>query len=468
MNFMQFLLILLARRRIILVTMVVTVAAAVAVSLILPKTYKATASVLLNYKGVDPLTGLTMPGQLLPGYMPTQIDIITSKRVALKVVDQLKLTQRPDLIAKFKDETDGKGTLRNWIADSLLKKLDVVPSRESSVIEVNFKGIDPVFVADAANAFVDEYQKVGIELKVEPMRKASAYYDSQTRQLRSAVEVAQNRLSRYQQENGIVSVENKLDVESNRLNDLSSQLVTAQGQSMEAMSRRRMAEGAASAESPDVAASTLIQNLKINLGAAESKFADIAQRLAQNHPLYISAKAEVDKLRTDLNSQLKVASNSIVNNAEILMQREGAVRGSLAAQKAKVLELNRTRDELGILMKDVEAAQKAFDVTTQRFSQIKLEGQAEQSDISVLNPAVAPLVPSWPKLPINVILALLVGPVLGIGIALIAEVFNRRVRSERDVAEVLNIPVLGAIEWHAPRRRPVALTRRFSARPQLN
>jgi succinoglycan biosynthesis transport protein ExoP len=245
-------------------------------------------------------------------------------------------------------------------------------------------------------------------------------------------------------------------------------LVTAQGQSMEAMSRRHMAQGAASAESPDVAASVLIQNLKINLGSAESKFADISQRLAQNHPLYISAKAEVDKLRADLNTQLKIASNSIVNNSEILTQREGAVRTSLAAQKAKVLELNRTRDELGILMKDVEAAQHAFDVTAQRFSQIKLEGQAEQSDISVLNAAIAPLRPSWPKMPISVLLALLLGPALGVGLALIAEVLNRRVRSERDVSDVLKIPVLGAIEWNAAKRPLFGLKNKIPARLRLN
>jgi uncharacterized protein involved in exopolysaccharide biosynthesis len=62
---------------------------------VLPKTYKATASVLLNYKGMDPVTGLTMPGQLLPGYMATQIDIISSKNVALRVVDRCKLAEKP-------------------------------------------------------------------------------------------------------------------------------------------------------------------------------------------------------------------------------------------------------------------------------------------------------------------------------------------------------------------------------------
>src|SRR5471032_2713619 len=134
MNFSQFLLILRARKRVILLTLVVTVLTTLVVSLIIPKTYKATSSVLLNYKGIDPLTGLPMPCQLLPGYMATQIDIITSKNVALRVVDALKLAQSPAVIAQFNDAANGKGTVRDWLADLLLKKLEIVPSRESSVV----------------------------------------------------------------------------------------------------------------------------------------------------------------------------------------------------------------------------------------------------------------------------------------------------------------------------------------------
>ncbi|MES2741007.1 MAG: chain length determinant protein EpsF [Pseudomonadota bacterium] len=453
MNFSQFFLILLARQRIIWLTLIITVALTVAVSLVLPKTYKATSSVLLNYKGVDPVTGLTLPGQLLPGYMATQIDIITSKNVALRVVDQLKLAQSPAAVAQFQDATGGKGTARDWLAELLLKKLEIVPSRESSVVEISFKGADPQFVAAIANAFADEYQKISIQLRVEPMKKASQYFNDQTKQLRDVVEAAQSRLSKYQQENGIVSVDNRLDVESNRLNDLSAQLVMAQAQAIEATSRKSMATGASGSESPDVAANNMIQNLKINLGLAESKFAEVSSRLAANHPAYISAKAELDKLRADLRAQTQITSNSVSNNASILQQRESAIRAALAAQKAKVLELNRTRDEMNVLLKDVESAQKAFDVTSQRFSQTKIEGQAEQSDISVLNPAVPPLSPAGPKVVLNTLLAIFFGSLLGLGLGLLAEFLDRRVRSERDLASALNIPVLGTIEWSPPKRR---------------
>src|SRR5471032_877230 len=309
MNFSQFLLILRARQRVIWITLVIVVVATLAISLILPKTYKGTASVLLNYKGVDTVTGLAMPGQLMAGYMATQIDIISSKNVALHVVDSLKLAQNPAVIAQFNSATGGEGTVRDWLADLLLKKLDIVPSRESSVLEISFKGSDPSFVAAVANAFADEYQKISIQLKVEPMKKASLYFDTQLKLLRDNVELSQNKLSKYQQDHGIVSVDNRLDVESNRLNDLSAQLVLAQGQAMEAHSRQLMASGSNGVESPDVASNPLIQNLKVNLGAAEGKLAELSQRLSVNHPQYQSAKAEVEKLRGDLRDQLAVTSH---------------------------------------------------------------------------------------------------------------------------------------------------------------
>ena len=114
MNLRQFLMLLRARRRLILSTLFATILLALGWSLVQSKTYTATASVLLNYKGVDPLTGLTMPGQLLPGYMATQIDIISSRNVALRVVDRLRLASSPVVVAQFEEATEGKGTVRDW------------------------------------------------------------------------------------------------------------------------------------------------------------------------------------------------------------------------------------------------------------------------------------------------------------------------------------------------------------------
>ncbi len=453
MNVHQFLLILLARKKIILVALAVTVLLTLGFSLVQQKTYKSTASVLLNYKGVDPLTGLTMPGQLLPGYMATQIDIISSKNVALRVVDALKLASSQAVLAQFNASTDGRGNIRDWLADLLLKKLEIVPSRESSVVEISFKGADPQFVSAVANAFADEYQRVTVLLKAEPMKKASSYFNEQTKLLRDNVETAQARLSKYQQEKGIVSLDfNRVDVELARLADLSQQLVAAQSQSFEANSRERMARGTA-VDSPDVANNVLILNMRAALASAEAKFSEVSQRLAHNHPQYISAKAEVDKMRADLNTALGSVSRSVGNNAAVLRQRESELRSALAAQKIKVLELNRARDELGVLLKDMDSAQRAFDAASQRLSQTRIEASSEQSDISILNPATPPMEPSSPRVLLNTLVAVLLGTVLGVGIGLLTEMLNRPIRSAADMKEVLGAPVLGTVEWRRPPRR---------------
>jgi succinoglycan biosynthesis transport protein ExoP len=454
MSFSQFLLILRARKKIVLWTLFIAVLLTLVVSLLMPKSFKATSSLVMNYKGVDSVTGLAMPGQLLPGYMATQIDIIGSKSVALRVVDQLGLANNAAVIEQFKEATDGQGTVRDWLADLLLKKLEIEPSRESSVVNISFSGSDPAFVAAVANAFADAYQKTSIQLKVEPMQRASTYFNDQIRLLRDNLEVSQSRLSKYQQEHGIVSVDNRLDVESNRLNDLSMQLVAAQAQSADAQSRRSMAQSAAGAQSPDVVANPLIQNLKVNLGAAEARLAQLGQRLARNHPEYLAARAEVDKLSADLREQLRVATNSVSNNATIQVQREATLREAVAAQKTKLLELNRLRDEMNVLQKDVESAQHAFDATSQRSSQTRIEGSANQSDVAVLNPAVAPTQPSSPRVLLNVLLSIVFGIILGVGLSLAREMLDRRVRSKNDLTEVLQLPVLGTLDWkQQPQKR---------------
>ncbi|HEX8786814.1 MAG TPA: chain length determinant protein EpsF, partial [Telluria sp.] len=327
-----------------------------------------------------------------------------------------------------------------------------------------FKGADPQFAAVVANTFADEYQKLTVQLKNEPAKKASSYFNEQTKQLRDNLEAAQARLSKYQQEKGIVTLDNnRVDVELQRLNDLSSQLVQAQTAAMEADSRQAAASSGMG--SPDVANNALIQQMRANLAIAEGKFADTSQRYGKNHPQYLAAQAELNKTRAELNAALGTVTRSVGSNAQVLRQRESELRQAVAEQKARVLELNRTRDELGVLLKDLDSAQHAFDAASQRFSQTRIEGQSEQSDVSLLNPAVAPTQPSGPRILLNTLISILVGTILGVGLALLLELLNRPVRSASDVKDMLGIPVLGTIEWKTVRGRSGIRALMTSRRP---
>lgn len=455
MNFISFLLVVRSRYKVFLLTLGVIVLTTLTINLLLPKTYKATASLVLNFKGVDPVTGMNLPAQLMPGYMPTQVDIISSMNVATKVVEDLKLTESDSIKEKFMSATKGEGLIKDWLAGLLLKNLEVMPSRESSVLDISYKGSDPQFAATIANAFATAYRQTSIELKVAPAKEAASYINDQVKVLRENLDVAQKKLSKFQQDNGIVSSDSRLDgidVETARLNELSAQLVVAQSQMIEATSRRNQASGVDAGESPDVMANSLILNLKSSLANAEAKFAEISERLDKNHPTYQSAKAEVEKFRSELNSQIKSASNSVGSSARIYQQRAAEISAALAAQKAKVLQLNRVRDDLRLLRNEVDTAQRALEMTSQRFTQTNLEGQSNQTDIAVLNPAVPPNIPAGPKVITNTILALFFGTFLGAAFAVTAEMRDRRVRTSEDLSLATPFPVLGVMDWTVTNR----------------
>jgi chain length determinant protein EpsF len=450
MNLSQFLLILRARWLIAALALGVTVATTLVVSLLLPKNYTAGVSLVVDSKAKDTITGMLLPTQLLPGYLATQVDIIQSHNVGLKVVDGLKLTDNPVIRENFQEATEGKGDIRHWLADLLLKKLDVKPSRESSVIEVKFSGTDPHFAALVANAFAQAYMQTNLELRVEPARQTTAWYDGQVKQLRDNLEEAQTKLSAFQREKGLtVSDERSIDVETARLNELSSQLVAAQSQTYDTASRQQQSQNALA----EVEQNPLIQGLKHDLATSEVKLSDLAQKVGKNHPQYQRAQAEVDSMRAKLETEMKVATRSVGTTAKVASSREADIRAALAAQKSRLQTLKKQRDEAAVLIRDVENAQRLYDAALQRYGQTRLEAQSTQTDIAVLNPAVAPVEASSPKILLNTVLAVFLGTLLGIGVAFLMEMIDRRVRSGEDLSVTLEIPVLGEIVAAARPRR---------------
>jgi chain length determinant protein EpsF len=453
MTLHQLFLILMARYRTITLTLLVTVVTATGVGLILPAKYMASTSLVIDLKGNDPVTGAILPAQLLmmSSYMATEIDIIQSHAVALKVVKQLRLAEQERWKEKFVEVADGKGSIEDWLAGALLAKIDVKPSHESRIVDVNFTNEDPEFAASVANAFAHAYIQTNLEMKVAPARDSATWFDGQTRQLREQLEAAQARLSRYQTEKGITSTDQKLDVEVARLAEISSQLVQVQAQAYENASRQKQLEEFTSkhrnADSlPEVLASPVIQELKARLSVAEARLGQASTSLGVNHPEYLRAQSEVTSVRKKLDDEIRTVASVIDNNLRITQGRERELQGAVAAQKAKLLELNRHRDELGVLMKEVENAQRAYESASQRHTETSMESRLDQSNVVILNPAIVPVKPAFPKFRLIIALAIAVGTVLGIALAMAIELIDRRVRGAEDLVGVVGAPVWGVLE----------------------
>jgi protein tyrosine kinase modulator len=447
MTLHQFLTLLRARSKIIVLILLGTVAAILAASLVLPKKYTATAAVVIDVKSPDPITGTMLHAMVMPGYMATQRDIIGSDRVAQKVVKLLKLDEAPSMKEQWLQRTQGKGSLVAWLAEVLQKKLDVKPSRESNVIDVLYSASDPAFAAAAANAFAQAYIDASIELRIEPARQYARWFGEQDQGLRENVQKAQARLSEYQRNYGIVASEERLDSETTKLNDLSAQLTVAQGQATEARSKQR--SGSAASTLPEVVQNPLIHTLKADVARQEAKLQEVAGNLGKNHPQYQRMESELASLKQRLETETRVITSGFTTASTVSKDKEAELMADIAAQKNKVLGLKQARDQIAGLQRDLEIAQKAYEGVSQRVTQSRLESQFAQTNVSILAPASEPTEPSFPNLLLNTVAAIILGTLCGIGTALGLEILDRRVRSAHDVAEMLQLPMLGVI----PRRK---------------
>lgn len=445
MSFSQLISIVLARKWIALWVLAITVLVTAVVSILLPKTYTATVSLLINAKGSDPVTGYSMPSSLMPGYMATQEAIIQSRNVSLKVVDKLGIVNNPVAKKQFESATKGEGDIRDWFADSLLSNLSVQPARQTNLVEISYQGADPKFAATLANAYAEAYINTNLQIKTEPAKQASVYFDQQIKTLRQNIEKAQERLSEYQKEHEIAFADERLDTESARLAELSSQLVQAQAQTYDSSSRESQLRKGVADESPEILANGLIQNLKSQLAQSQARLNDVGQRLGRNHPQYLSAEADVNNLRRLIEVETAKTSQSVGQTARVSMQRESEIEAALAQQKERVLKLKNEHDEISVLMREVEGAQRVYDVAMQRLGQTNLEGQSSQTDVVILNPATPPLKPSGPKLTRNVILSFILGGILAIISSLVLEMIDRRVRCAEDLQKTLGLTVLAEL-----------------------
>lgn len=434
----------------------------VAVSLLRTPLYTATASVVLDVKSPDPIAGMVLPGMTAVSYMGTQLNVVQSERVALRAIQALKLDEDLNLKAEWQAATDGRGDFKSWISDLLLRKLDATPARDSNVIQVAYTAPDPAFAAAVANAFVTGYIETTLDLRVEPARRHNAFFDDRSRHLREDLERAQQRLSAYQQQNGIVATDERLDVETMRLSELTTQLVALEGQANESSSRQRQLKSQ-SGHMQEVLASPLVIGLTTELARQESRLNELTQRLGDRNPQVDELRASVFNLRTRIEAETARVAASVTVNDSVNRTRLAQLRADVDAQRSKLLLLKGQRDEAAVLQRDVENAKASYDSVMARAMQTSIESQATQTNVSVLKRATAPAFPSSPKLLLNLAVGVMVGVLVGISVALMRELNDARLRNDHDVTDALRQPVLGALPRRSRHASPGRLRLRLTS-----
>ena len=448
MTLPQFFSILRARWKAMAVILGLAVLGTALVNYLLPRSYTSTSAVLVDVKTPDPIAGIVFPGMASPSYMATQVDVIQSDRVSQHVVRALRLDESEPMREKWREGTKGVGNFQIWLADVLRKSLDVKPSRESNVITVAYKSADPKFATALANAYAQAYIDVSLELRVEPAKQYGRFFDERAKQLRAKVEAARAKVSAFQKDKGLVGADERFDVESARLNELSTQYVSLQAVSAESSGRQAQVRNS-SEQLQDVITNPVIGTLKSDLSRQESRLKELRERLGDNHPNVREAQAALDETTLRLAAETARVSGGVGVTNAINQSRLDKVRASLDAQRLKVLKLKDSRDGLSVLVSDLDSAQRAYDAVIARSNQTELESRTTQTNVYVLNPASEPLLPASPRVTLNMLLALFIGTLLAVGTAMLMELFDRRVRSAGEVVQLLDIPLLGILS-----RRP--------------
>ncbi len=158
MGFLKMIRAVRARRAIAVSVALLWVALAMSAFLMHEKSYCATASLVLQYKGGDLHHDWYLSKQ-------TQVELMRNQQVALNVVDALALTASPSFQHAYNDAANSSDNMRSWIATHLLQGLEVQPARNNDIVNISFSAADPDFAAQVANAFAYAYLQASATLQ---------------------------------------------------------------------------------------------------------------------------------------------------------------------------------------------------------------------------------------------------------------------------------------------------------------
>ena len=282
-------------------------------------------------------------------------------------------------------------------------------------------------------------------MRTKPAKEYAQYFEEQTKTYRAEVDAAQAKLSAFQRESGIVATDERFDVENQRLQELSTRLVQAQADLSDAQSRRNTARRRGMRSLPEVVQNPLIQSLKSELSRVEARMGQESAKFGKSHPAYKRTASELAQLRARLGTEMRRVTRSLSSSAEVASRRVDDLQKSVDEQREKVLGLKSQRDQIAIFQRELQTAQEALDVVTKRARETSMAATGNKSNVSVLTPAVAPLLPSRPNLVVNSAVGAILGLFLGFVAALTLEASSRPLRSSDDLLNAAGVPILAVL-----------------------
>jgi protein tyrosine kinase modulator len=370
-----------SRRWLIALVMAITIASAWYVMSKTVQSYTATTTIVLNVGEIGPFDQGSITGRQDTGYLETQIDIIKSRRVATAALEGLS----PEMLAQLaKDEFPGDAGAANLESDASRNKLITA-------------ALDNLTVATTRDSRVMALQYVSDTPAVAAAMAdafANAYIDTT---LELVVAPARRNAAWFDEQ--LVSLRNRLAEKQSALTEYQKEkgIVSYDERLDKEMSR--------------------FEALSADLVKAQARTYEVrASQLGTQHPEYRRA-----------------------------IEQEQQIRDSLAQQERKVFQVREERDALELLVQDVENARRSYDIALQEYYQNTMQSQFNQTNVAILSPATVPMEAAGPKFIVRMVGSAVLGLMLGILLAIAAELVSRRIRTEDDIRDGVDLRVLASI-----------------------
>lgn len=451
---------------------------ALLLAFILTPIYSSTAVVMLDprHQQVLDVQAVLSSYQVNDSVVRSQIDILTSRTMADRVINKLALDKDPEFNPNLMPvpllqylnpmswipkewftaapngltELEKRDLERGAIIDTLLENLTVTNDGWSYALRVSFKSTAAVKASRIANAFADEYLVDQLETKFEANNRANEWLKGRLDALRDQVETSEKAVQDFRTKTGLTRVSTDETITTQQLAEINTMLVRAQTDKAQAEARLRSAQdmlrqrGGYDAAA-DVLASPLIQALREQESQVRRKEAELATRYGEKHPQMQNIRAERRDLQSKIAEEVIKVVRGLENEVDIASAKEASIKAQLdGLEKAQGANMQE-QVQLNELERQATANRTLYESFLNRYKETSAQGDMQQADARVIARAEVPLQAYFPKKILFLLAGLLLGGFIGVFIAFLIEFFDRGFRGAAQVEQATGLPTLALI-----------------------
>ena len=350
-------------------------------------------------------------------------------------------------VAEREPNEDGA---RAKIVDAFLSRVTVTPVRNSRLVDVSFRSPDPVLSTTVANAIAKQHIEQNLEFRFLATKEATEFLNARTAEQRKSLEETEQALQAYREKTGAMPIEDRQNIVVQRVADLNAAVTRARTERIEKQSLHDQIlkiqhDRAALDTFPAILNNTFIQQLKVQLSELHRQKAQLSDKLGSRHPDMVRLQSAIDSGESRLSSEVGKVVMALRNDFLAAQAKERALQASLDQQRTEAQELNRASVQYGVLERDAASNQTMFSGLLQRSRETDISSELKTSNIRIVDPAEIPTAPSSPDLKRLTYMSLFSGALFAVGLALLFERLDSRIKDPQELKSVLGLGYLGMV-----------------------